>query len=187
MGAPDAGKSAILMNCAIHNRDRYNVHYFSSELNPSTFRIRMDHFKDASVSQLSNIKFYERGTEWADVIKPGRDNINIIDYIEIEDNFFKVSSILNDIYKKLQGSTCIAALQKMYGKDMGLGGVFTQFKPLLTVAIDSGVAKIVKCKGWKEGKPNPKGMIFNFKIANGIDIYRANMNQGWHYKGDPPF
>ncbi len=177
-GSQDAGKSAIMMNIAKENRHNWNTHYFSSELNASSFKNRMSKFEDVSPDMLQDIKFYMRGHNFNDVVKTGEKDLNIIDYMEMHDNFFMVSKYLDDIYRKLNGKgVAVIAIQKDPYKEYGRGGAFNQEKPILSIAIDrGGIATINKFKGEFRGE-NPTGKQYKFKIINGSKLI---MVEHWH-------
>ena len=65
-------------------------------------------------------KGYDRASGFADAIVP--DEINIIDYLEVSDNFFAVGGEIRDIFDKLRGGVAVIALQKKLNADMGRGG-----------------------------------------------------------------
>jgi hypothetical protein len=175
-GSQNAGKSALMMNIAKENRDKYLIHYFSSELRPGSFKRRMQKFPDVMPDQMK-INFYQRSSNFADVIKTGSGNLNLIDYIEIHDNFFLISKILSQLHDKLDGALLIAAIQKDPNALYGRGGSFTQEKPVLSLALDHGVATISKCKEWREGCGNPNKMQYRFKILDGSRLKKV---EGWH-------
>jgi AAA+ ATPase superfamily predicted ATPase len=175
-GSQNAGKSALMMNIAKENRDKFVIHYFSSELRPGSFKRRMQKFPDVSPDQM-NINFYQRSSNFSDVIKSGQGNLNLIDYIEIHDNFYKISEILSRLHDKLNGALLIAAIQKDPKSLYGRGGSFTQEKPVLSLSLDHGVATISKCKEWREGCENPNKMQYFFKLVDGCRILKS---QGWH-------
>lgn len=175
-GAQNAGKSALMMNIAKENRGKYSIHYFSSELRPGSFNRRMQKFPDVMPNQI-NINFYQRSSNWVDVIKPGQGNLNLIDYIELHDKFYQISEILSGLHDKLDGALLVAAIQKDPNALYGRGGSFTQEKPVLSLALDHGVATISKCKEWKEGWENPNKMQYHFKILDGC---RLKKDRGWH-------
>lgn len=182
MGAQNAGKSAVLMNVAKENRDEYNVHYFSSEMGAGKFKRRMSRFRYISVDQMKSIKFYPpekiKGN-YADHIRPGKGNLNIIDYVEMHDRFWEISKTLDDIYRRLNGAICVAAIQKEPGREYGRGGSFTQEKPSLSISIDKGIATITKCKEWDDSKENPNGKQYHFKILDGCELTRRYFDLGW--------
>jgi hypothetical protein len=116
------------------------------------------------------IKYHERSGNFADVVKPGKGTINIIDYLELHDEFYKVGGLLADIQKKLDGAIAIVALQKKPSVDVGLGGYRSIKKPRLAVAVSPGKIKIVKAKHWKT-HDNPNGLQRKFKLAAGCKLF----------------
>lgn len=180
-GSQNSGKSALMMNIAKENRDSYKIHYFSSELRPGSFRRRMAKFPDVSTDQL-NIKFYQRSSNFADVIKTGEGNLNLIDYVEMHDQFYKISEIFSELHDKLCGALLVAAIQKDPKSLYGRGGSFNQEKPVLSISLDHGVATISKCKEWREDQENPNKMQYLFKIIDGC---RLQCELGWHKPVEP--
>ena len=174
-GSQDAGKSAVMMNIARENMRDWNVHYFSSELNSGAFKSRIAKFPDISIDQW-DVKFYpDRTNNFHDVLKTGKNDLNLIDYLEIHDSFYKVSEYLARIHEKIGNGICVIALQKDPGSLYGRGGSFTQEKPILSVSLDHGKATISKFKGEFKGG-NPRGKEYRFKIVNGCQIIHV---QGW--------
>lgn len=181
-GAMNAGKSAILMNTAKENRTKFKVYYISSELGPGMFKRRMNKFNDVGLDELQRtIHFRECGKDWHDAIEPGENSLNIIDYLEVHKDFWDIGGILNRIYMKQKGSIVVAAIQKAPGAEFGRGGSFLREKPALNVSLDSGVAKIVKCKEWKHDIDPPTGKQRFFRIVDGCKLLDAkNPPRNWH-------
>lgn len=179
-GAQNAGKSAVLMDIAKQNRHKMDVHYFSSEMSASKFikRISRDPYIDLD-NFTKRVKFYERADNFADVIVKGKGNLNIIDYLEMHDQFWLVSKHLANIFNKLDGAIAVVALQKDPKAEYGRGGSFTQEKPVLSLSIDNGKARITKCKEFPDGNENPQGSTFEFKLVQGFDFRRKHMELGW--------
>lgn len=175
-GAQDGGKSALLMNIARYNMHKWKTHYFSSELNAAAFKMRASKFPDFTPSEWKAVKFYQRSSDFQDVIKTGPNDLNLIDYLEIHDNFYQVSSLMAKIHQKLGQSVAVVALQKDPGSLNGRGGSFTQEKPVLSISLDYGKATIAKFKGQFQGE-NPRGKQIIFKLINGCQIREV---QGWH-------
>lgn len=122
------------------------------------------------------IKAYERSQDFGAVIKPGEGNLNVIDFLELYDNFYEVSGRLAEIHNKLKGAVAIVALQKNPGQDAGLGGMRSLEKPRLYLAMGHGYMKVVKAKNWLSSE-NPNGKQVNFKIVSGCNFIQT---QGWH-------
>jgi hypothetical protein len=180
MGEPDSGKSAVAMNIAKENRRNYNVHYFSSELRAPDFKMRMSKFGDCSIQQMEQITFYPEINDYVSVIRTGRGNLNIIDYVELHDDFYKISKIFDGIHKKLDGALCVALLQKDPKKEYGTGGYFSQQKPVVSVSLSGGnIACITKQKGWNPKIQNPKYKVYRYKLVDGCRFMRATHSVGW--------
>jgi hypothetical protein len=174
-GEPNSGKTGVCMNIARENFDNWSVHYFSSEMGGGAFKRRVALFPDILPKNFK-VAFYRRAENFADVIKPGAGNLNIIDYLEMHKDFYLIAGHLKDIYVKLDGAIAIVALQKSPGQDVGRGGSFSIEKPVLSLSLGAGVATIAKLKEWS-GKFNPNRMQYHFKLVDGCRFIKK---QGWH-------
>lgn len=163
-GAANAGKTAFMLNVVRQNMFKHRIEYFSSEMGPEEFHLRLRKFEDI---ELHEWKFHPRvkASNFADVIVP--DAVNIIDYLEITKDFYEVGGEIKAIFDNLNKGIAIIALQKKSGTDIARGGEFTLEKPRLYLSIDSGKLKIVKGKNWAVPESNPNGKEFNFKLVNG--------------------
>jgi len=164
-GAPNAGKTAFLLNVIKLNMDKHKIHYYSSEMGPEELKLRL--------SKFGNIKWRfdprERSINFADVIYP--DDINIIDYIEITSGeFYLIGEELRAIFDKLRKGIAIVALQKKKGAELGRGAEFSLEKPRLYLSMDSGTLKIIKAKNWAMAGENPNGVEFSFKLVAGASF-----------------
>ena len=169
-GSPDAGKTSVLLNFVRLNMDRHKIHYFSSEMGSMELKSRLVNFDLPITSWKFSAK--ERAGDFADIIQP--DDINVIDFLEISDNFYKIGGILTAIFNKLRKGIAVIAMQKNRGAEMGRGGNFGLEKPRLYITLDSEypghVAKIVKCKNWRDPTINPNGLSTRFKLIGGAKI-----------------
>ena len=75
-GESNSGKTALALNFARMNQDKFDVHYFSSEMGRTELRERLSKFPYPLESW--RVQFWERSGSFADVIRP--DGINIIDF-----------------------------------------------------------------------------------------------------------
>jgi bifunctional DNA primase/polymerase-like protein/primase-like protein len=174
-GEPNAGKTGFLLNMIRENMRKFKIHYFNSEMGSSELKKRLNNFDDIALSDWK-FKAWERSDNFADVIKPGKNNINIIDFLEIHEHFYEIGGLIAGIHKKLKGAVAIIALQKNPGVDTGLGGFRSIEKPRLALAMSPGVLKIVKAKNWKTSE-NPNGKQIRFKIASGCKLFKQG---DWH-------
>jgi len=173
-GIPNAGKTSYMFNMAASNMYKFKCHYFTSEMGQDELTMRLSKFKDVPWEDWDKyLNAYSRTENFADVIRPGKGNINFIDYIEMADEFYKIGGYLKEIHNKLNGAIAIIALQKNPGTDVARGGFGSLEKPRLYLAIDPGRMKIVKAKNWR-GKVNPNGLEMSFKLHNGTEFQQTS-------------
>lgn len=169
-GEQNSGKTAFLMNVARENMDRMKVSYFSSEMGPLELKKRIERFQSCYPDLYPdnwNLSFFERSENFADVIRP--NGLNIIDFLEVHDDFWKVGEYIKGIFDKLNKGIAVIALQKDPDKQFGRGGSLSMEKPRLYLALKHGECKILKAKNWKT-ITNPNNMTCKFKIVQGSKI-----------------
>ena len=173
-GEANAGKTALLLNFCSMNMGKFKINYFSSEMGAMELRARLDKFEGNLSHWKEHINFRERSSNFADVIKP--NDVNIIDYLEITDEFYKVGGMIKEIYDKLKKGIAIIALQKNPGTDLGLGGARSIEKARLYMSMGNGKLKIIKGKNWAS-EFNPNGMVFNFKLIQGSKFIETHKEE----------
>jgi len=161
-GVMNAGKSAFMFDFTFKNMADQKIYYFTSEMGAIEMRKRLLMF-NTDVDKW-NFEAKERSSNFPDVIYP--DAVNIIDYVELHDNFYQISGILKGIHDKLKSGIALVALQKNPGAPTGIGGYRGLEKPRLYLSLDGGVAKIVKAKNWAT-TINPNGYSCKFKLISG--------------------
>jgi len=177
-GAPNAGKTAFMLNIAKENMLKdWKVHYFTSEMDAGELRLRLMKFPDMSLEDWE-FKAYRRGDNFSDVIVSGANNMNIIDFLEVHDEFYIIARRLKEIHDRLKGAIAVIGLQKNPGQDTGLGGWRSMEVTRLALALEYGRCKITKAKNWATEK-NPNGWQMDFKLVDGCRII-PNM-KGWYY------
>lgn len=180
-GESNSGKTAFLLNLIKLNQHRHPIHYFNSEMGSTELKVRLSNFQGM---KLTDWKFgaWERTDAFADVIRP--DAFNIIDYIEVVDEFWKIAARILEIHKKLKNGIAVVAIQKRPGSDLGMGGAMGTQKPRLYLSMAPNRIKIIKGKIWSNPKVNPNGLIREFSLVGGSEfIARGNWRQeekdGW--------
>lgn len=171
-GEPDSGKTAFLLNIVRSNMMHHKIFYFSSEMGAMEMQDRLRNF-DYPITEWRFTPI-ERSSGFADVIRP--DDVNIIDFLEISDNFYQVSGRIKEIYDKLRKGICIIALQKNKGTDFGLGGMRSLEKPRLYLSMQPGEIKIVKAKNWVSPDKNPNKLTMKYTLYKGCHF---NSISGW--------
>jgi hypothetical protein len=186
-GASNKGKSALCYDFIKHNMDRHDCHLFFSEGGTESLRDRLDRHTDKMIGEW-RFKAYPRTKNFEDVIFP--DAVNVIDYMLLGDEFWKVASYLDDIYRKLDKGIAYVNIQKGALQEVGRGGEFGLERPQLYVTLSPDpevefhpdnvqpcIAKIIKAKSWKK-KRNPDGLVQKFNIEEG---WKINFWNDWNY------
>jgi hypothetical protein len=175
-GTPDAGKTAYLLNCVALNMHQHEIHYFSSEMGRGEFKTRLGKYEGIRLDEW-HFHPWERAEGFHDVIRP--DAINIIDFLEIHEEFFAVGGLIKQIFDKLKTGVAILAIQKNPNVQTPLGGYRAMEKARLIVNLESdypgNVAEITKAKNWRTER-NPRGMKKTFRLYDGINISETS---GW--------
>jgi len=181
-GEQNAGKTALLLNVAKLNMNRgYDVYYYSSEMGAVELKDRLSDFENMPLEDWKSVKFLERSTKFADIIKPNA--INIIDYLEVTDNFYLIGSELKAIYDRLENGIAVIGLQKDPKAILGRGASFGLEKPRLYITLqdnapNGAIMTLKKAKNWKDKSKNPNGLQTYFKIRNGCELYQTS---DWEY------
>jgi hypothetical protein len=181
-GAPNAGKTAILLNMVLQNELKgWDIHYFNSEMSAEEFSKRLEKFYPHRTLDDWNFNAYYRADRFADVVVPGRNSLNIIDFLEVHDEFYVVGARIKEIHDRLRGGLAVIALQKNPGSNTGLGGYRSLEVARLALAIDKGRVKITKAKNFRKPDYNPNGRKRDFNIVNGCQL----LGKGKWYLEDP--
>jgi len=183
-GASNTGKSSFCFETIRLNQKKFPVYYFSSEGGAEELRLRLSSYPlDMVRPEEWVFTAKERSSNFADVIV--KDAFNIVDFMEIYDEFYQIGGWIRDISNKLGKGFCLICIQKNQStkkeqRDFGRGGEMTIEKPRLYMAMDRGKIKIVKGKIWRSSDTNPNGLMRNFKLIGGWkwlpdgDWYREN-------------
>ncbi|NVM55380.1 MAG: hypothetical protein HWN66_16860 [Candidatus Helarchaeota archaeon] len=179
-GEPNSGKTGFLLNLVKLNMYKYDIHYFSSEMGSEEFKIRLSEFDDIA---LKDWKFHakERSYDFSDVIVPNA--LNIIDFLERHDEFWKIGGDFKRIFDKLDQGIAVIAIQKNPGANHGLGGTRGIEKARLYLTMEPGKCTIKKAKNYREKEINPNGMEIDFKLVHGCKFMPDET--GWHQPENP--
>jgi len=145
-------------------------------MGPQELKSRLEKFDELGVDEWKFIA-KERATDFADVIQP--DDLNIIDFLQIHDNFYLIARQLADIYAKLKEGIAVVFIQKAPGASLGRGKSFSLETPRLYCTLDKHVLKIVKAKNWRDSDKNPNNQTVRYKIVAGCKIFQ---DSDWKYE-----
>jgi hypothetical protein len=167
-GEANAGKTAYLLNFAQMNCGKgHEVVYFSSEMGAIELKARLKKF-NLPMDEWQKIVWKERASDFAQMIRPNA--INIIDFLEVHDEFYKVGLFIKQIFDKLDKGIAFIALQKNKGRDEGLGGGRSLEKARVYMAMEPGRLKLVKAKNWRHDEINPNGISKRYKLVAGCNF-----------------
>ena len=165
-GMVSGGKTSALLETAELNvfTQPKPVYYWYNEMSEGKLIYRCEDFPHLSQAQKEG-KFFpvkQGNFEFADVLQP--DAINLIDYIDRDDDVFLIGRDIKELYQQLNTGVIIFALQKKPHLDFGYGGYMSVKLSNLYITLEKryesgksmhGVAKIVKCKDWANNEVNP--------------------------------
>jgi len=171
-GEKNSGKTAFLLNIALSNRKDWNVHYFNSEMPDEELAVRTGLF-DCAKADWDLVNFYFRHRDFADVVFKGKYDLNIIDFLEISDDFYLIGQLVRNIFDRLGQGVAIIAVQKKTGADNPRGGEFVKEKSRLHLDLSHCDGEyrnkmlINPAKNWAQDGVNPTGMYVKYKLAKG--------------------
>ena len=181
-GVSETGKTAWMLNIAKQNQHKNKVFYFSSEMGNKELKSRLQNF-DYGVKDFEKVTFINRSSNFEDVIRPA--DINIIDFLEIHEEHYKIGVILKRIYEKLTTGIAIISIQKDAKKEFGVGGNVTQEKARIYLNLDHqegySTATIVKGKNWGNPMVNPSKRKLDYWVINGSKLKQKS---GWYKDGE---
>lgn len=179
-GEQNAGKTALMLNMVRWNMDKLKCHYFTSEMAEAEVKERLEEFQLPLKEWKFNV--YERTRNFHQVLKP--DDLNFIDYMEVETEFYLVGKYINQVHEALGRGVAVIGLQKSSHTNLGRGGSFALEKPRLYMTLShkggkKSELKIEKAKIYRDKKNNPNGQALVFRIENGALLI---VEKDWHQK-----
>jgi len=167
-GSKSCGKTCMALNMAMMNEQYFDeIHYFNSEMGRHELKKRLDFFYRPLGAWQA--KFYARANDFDAVVKSGERTLNIIDFLEVHDEFFKIGGILKKIHDRMGDSITVVFIQKNPGQETGLGGWRSMELSRLYLAVEKGTVKIVDAKNWASPQ-NPNGLFRDFKVVQGTKL-----------------
>jgi hypothetical protein len=167
-GEKDTGKTALLLGTAALNRNTLRPRYFTSEMGEVEFKQRMVNVSEKLHIPLDELQrkvtVINRAGNFDDQIYP--NDLNIIDFLEIHDNFYEIGGLIRRIFDKLENGVAVIGIQKPQGRKTPLGGDRGLEKARIAIALSPGEAEIVVGKNWATSE-NPKGLVCRYKLIQG--------------------
>lgn len=180
-GETNSGKTGFLFNICWMNRRNLKFRYITSEMTADEINSRISSFGMTREEWEKFCTFGKCTNNYHNAIDP--DGINIIDFMEVYDEFYKIGEKVKQVFDKLKSGIAIIALQKKTGAEYGRGGEMSLEKARLAITLsthghfDEGIfgrAEIVKCKNFIGGhNPERKQVFYQLK-------------HGYYYDTIPP-
>lgn len=165
-GVSNTGKTTFALNFLWMNMDLHPCLLMGNEYTPTKFKLMAGRMAELGnpLKEDGTPKFelIERHTAWQDIIEPNA--INIIDWINLNDNFFQIGSIIEGIKSKLANGIVLICLQKGSEKILAIGGDFSLHLASLYLTMDFGRMTVIKAKAYNGHNPNNE--VYGFKIVN---------------------
>lgn len=170
-GESNAGKTAFLLqvikqNLKCNGGEHEEISLFNSEMTAGELKKRL--LGVGQQYEWEGLRPFYRRRDFHQVIRP--DGFNVIDYMQITDNFWQVGEYIERIHETLGYGIAIVCLQKKKGELYGRGGEFAQEKPRLSVSLfHDGFVNTIKITKFKEtrGFSNVDGLERDFTIQRG--------------------
>ena len=188
-GEFEAGKTAFLLaTAALNLNKKQKIYLFNSDCGEEELNERLNTFDIPIWEWEEGMEAYERSDNFQDVIRA--DAINIIDYLEVTEDFYLVGKAIFEIWKKLNKGIAIIGLQKDEKRDgkgkatnvLGRGKTFSAEKARIYLSLtknypDGGIATIIKGKLRADKHINPTNMQCTYKLIQGCDFIQES---DWH-------
>jgi hypothetical protein len=171
-GVMGSGKTTFSLNYCLNNLKKHKVTYLSSELGTLELRDRIGLFgypRDVWKGAI----FKKVSSNFEDAIDP--DGVNIVDYLELYDELWKMGLLIKNINDRLKSGTALIMLQRPHGRAVAKGGEATLEKPRLYLSMDQPFGEdhriaVLKAHNWRDSLDNPKDKVRRFKIIKGSRI-----------------
>lgn len=163
-GSPNTGKTAFCLNTAWMNKEKFKVRYIMSEMDATELAVRLYSFK-YPIEDWSKIEFIKKHNDFRSAIDP--NGFNIIDYVMVKDEFWKIGGIIDGICERLVDGVALVAIQKPVNRTVGYGGEMTLFAARLYLSLSNDTIEIIKGKLWKNGGQDTLNTQLKFKLVDG--------------------
>jgi hypothetical protein len=181
-GSKSSGKTAMLLNIAYLNQNKYEIVYLNSEMHATELKKRLKKFAPLNDWKITGHKC---SGNFADFIEPDKKKIYIVDYLEVHDKFYEIAAPIKLIHEKLGDSVCFIGLQMKSGATLGRGGDFSAEKARLYLTMDYREDErrtMVTIYDAKEPRPphdNVRGQSRAVKILNGCELFPEDTDWEW--------
>jgi len=180
-GVKDAGKTTFMLEFIKKNMQKYKINYFTNELSDEELKLRLQMHSDVPIEDW-NFNAYYISDSWQDAIAP--DDINIIDYLERNEDFSGLGDTITEIHNKLNKGIALVGIQKNYGATLGVGGQFSIHKARMYITLGDGKMKVLSMKNKVPGSRNIVGLTHEYVLEDGWKVHPVG---SWHYEEEKKY
>jgi len=163
-GSVGAGKTALLYNIVCLNMYDFSIELLvNSEMGDQQINERF-YAIDPDIPSPAPFRTRYREDNFSDVVEP--DAINIIDYLDLDTEFYMVGYELKKILAKLNDGVAIVAIQKPKGRELGYGADFSRKGASVYLSMDEGKLKIIKARERARSEVDPINKAWYFHLDN---------------------
>jgi hypothetical protein len=174
-GVTNMGKTAIVLDMIYRNMNAYEVHYFNDEMEAGELANRLNLFSEVvpGGSKSWKMKSWRLPDfdEIPDVMVPGSNVINVIDYLDPPaDKPYVIKDLIKKIHKRLDGAIAVICLQLKPGSEAPAGGWGSLHRSRLAINVERNVVRVIKAKARIHFDFNINGLKKDFDIERGWKI-----------------
>ncbi len=176
-GNSNAGKTAFCLSFIhLNHEGKMPVYYLCSEMEGEELGDRLAEF---GIDIEWRFKAKDRKIDFDQAIVP--DAINVIDYIDLDTDWFLIKRHLEKIRLKLGRGFALVAMQKKGNLELGYGQDRSLATPKLYLSMSAGKLTIVKGKVPAKRGVSANGLQRTFIIQDGAYFMPAQDDYGWEY------
>jgi len=178
-GESGTGKTAFLYDFIFRNMWKHKIWLWSNDMDDEEMAER---FNDLALAHNLTMpdpplfKTYRVDSNFSDAIRHAPDDIHVIDYLDLNSEFYLIGHEINQMDSKLGKGLALVGLQKKQDTTLGLGGISSWKKSKVYITlhktgiIESGVEcelEIQKSRSRTDKAVNPTGMKFGYELIGG--------------------
>lgn len=167
--------SGLCKNLVVENMDDWNgrLTYMVNEYQPARFKRSMrlmDWNTPYNSDESLKFELVQRDCDWEYAIEP--DNLNIIDWISMGGDFYKIGNVIKSIQERLHDGVAVIVIQKGEGNALGTGGQFSEHFASYYLSVDFGRIYFKKAKEYHGYNPN--GKTYGFELTDGVHLSKIS-------------
>ena len=174
-GETDAGKSAFCIDFTGRNKEKYKIHFMTTEM-AGEMPQRLSLY-GKPMEFWEGVDFIDRETEFEDIVSQYPDDCHVIDYLSAPiDKIWSIKEPIDKIFFKLRKGIALVSLQMGRGQSLPYGKSWGIERSRLAITLkrvdNTNVAEIIKAKNWVNPKVRPTGLKAQYWCVDGCKIQK---------------